>query len=176
MCVCVRVRVSVCRAHGFWKERGKTAHCVPDSQQHQIRCLFFCSFCLCGWLFSLNPAIDIGQVEGGYVMGLGYFLSEEIIYDPSDGRLVTDGTWEYKPPSSKGWCWDRRVERVCEGTERITHTHTHTHTPVFRCMCSARCLCAMCDRAERSTTWASTTTVMSRASPSSLSTTPRWLR
>jgi xanthine dehydrogenase/oxidase len=27
---------------------------------------------------SLNPAVDIGQAEGGYMMGLGYFLSEEV--------------------------------------------------------------------------------------------------
>eukprot|EP01147_Barroeca_monosierra_P002142 gene2142-5172_t len=59
---------------------------------------------------SLNPAIDIGQVEGGYVMGLGYFLSEEIIYDQPSGRLVTDGTWEYKPPSSKDIPIDLRVD------------------------------------------------------------------
>lgn len=27
---------------------------------------------------SLNPAVDIGQAEGGYVMGLGNFLTEEV--------------------------------------------------------------------------------------------------
>lgn len=43
--------------------------------------------------FSLNPAIDIGQVEGAYVMGLGYFLTEQIIIDPNTGELLTNGTW-----------------------------------------------------------------------------------
>jgi hypothetical protein len=51
---------------------------------------------------SLNPAVDIGQVEGGLLMGLGYWLSEEILFDRKTGRLTTDGTWEYKPPSVKG--------------------------------------------------------------------------
>jgi xanthine dehydrogenase/oxidase len=52
----------------------------------------------CG--ISMNPAIDIGQIEGGFVMGLGMHLTEEIIYNP-DGVLLTSSTWEYKPPLSK---------------------------------------------------------------------------
>lgn len=46
---------------------------------------------------SLNPAIDIGQIEGGFVMGIGYFLTERVSYD-SSGQLQSVGTWEYKPP------------------------------------------------------------------------------
>jgi len=45
---------------------------------------------------SLNPVVDIGQVEGGYVMGLGLCLTEEIEYD-SDGCPLQYNTWEYKP-------------------------------------------------------------------------------
>eukprot|EP00042_Codosiga_hollandica_P056153 m.803689 g.803689 ORF g.803689 m.803689 type:complete len:1324 (-) comp59281_c0_seq1:203-4174(-) len=48
---------------------------------------------------SLNPAIDIGQVQGGYLMGCGYFLTEFLLNDPTSGQLLTNGTWEYKPPS-----------------------------------------------------------------------------
>lgn len=47
---------------------------------------------------SLNPAIDIGQIEGALLMGLGYFLTEKVEYDESNGQLLTIGTWEYKPP------------------------------------------------------------------------------
>lgn len=49
----------------------------------------------CG--LSLNPAVDIGQIEGGFVCGMGYFLQEKVDYD-SKGLLLSEGTWEYKPP------------------------------------------------------------------------------
>eukprot|EP00039_Didymoeca_costata_P013650 m.211254 g.211254 ORF g.211254 m.211254 type:complete len:1324 (+) comp15833_c0_seq4:23-3994(+) len=48
---------------------------------------------------SLNPSIDIGQIEGALTMSMGYWLTEEIKHDPNTGLLLTDGTWEYKPPS-----------------------------------------------------------------------------
>lgn len=47
---------------------------------------------------SLNPAIDIGQIEGALVMGLGYFFSERVQYESGTGILQSIGTWEYKPP------------------------------------------------------------------------------
>eukprot|EP00042_Codosiga_hollandica_P038599 m.315369 g.315369 ORF g.315369 m.315369 type:complete len:237 (+) comp55435_c0_seq3:1990-2700(+) len=51
------------------------------------------------FLRSINPMIDVGQVQGAYVMGLGYYLTEELVYDSSSGQLLSDGTWTYKPPS-----------------------------------------------------------------------------
>jgi len=48
----------------------------------------------CG--FSLNPGIDLGQVEGAFVMGLGAMLSEDVAVDESSGRLLSDSTWKYK--------------------------------------------------------------------------------
>lgn len=47
---------------------------------------------------SLNPAIDIGQIEGALVMGLGYFFQERVKYESGTGILQSIGTWEYKPP------------------------------------------------------------------------------
>ena len=44
-------------------------------------------------LCSLNPAVDVGQVEGAFTMGLGYFLTEELKYDVVTGQNLTDGTW-----------------------------------------------------------------------------------
>ena len=42
---------------------------------------------------SLNPELDIGQVEGGFVMGLGYHLTEKMKFDPQSGVALTAGTW-----------------------------------------------------------------------------------
>lgn len=42
---------------------------------------------------SLSPLVDIGQVEGAFIMGLGWWLTEELVYDTSNGALLTDNTW-----------------------------------------------------------------------------------
>jgi xanthine dehydrogenase/oxidase len=49
---------------------------------------------------SLNPAIDVGQIEGAIIMTLGWFFQEKVEYTPGTGVLKTVGTWEYKPPIS----------------------------------------------------------------------------
>ncbi len=53
-----------------------------------------------GW--SINPALDIGQVEGAFIQGVGYVLSEWLVFEPEGeekGRLNSDNTWRYKPPA-----------------------------------------------------------------------------
>ena len=51
---------------------------------------------------SLNPALDIGQIEGGYVQGAGWLTTEELVWDPH-GRLQTHAPSTYKIPA----CSDR---------------------------------------------------------------------
>lgn len=48
---------------------------------------------------SLNPAIDLGQIEGSYVMGLGAMLFETTRYDEDTGSILTTNTWDYKIPT-----------------------------------------------------------------------------
>jgi len=47
---------------------------------------------------SLNPAIDIGQIEGGFIQGMGWLTTEELIW-ADDGRLITDSPATYKIPA-----------------------------------------------------------------------------
>jgi xanthine dehydrogenase large subunit len=49
---------------------------------------------------SLNPAIDLGQIEGAFVQGMGWLTTEELWWD-SDGRLRTHGPSTYKIPGSR---------------------------------------------------------------------------
>ncbi|ETX14831.1 aldehyde oxidase [Roseivivax halodurans JCM 10272] len=51
---------------------------------------------------SLNPAIDIGQIEGGFVQGAGWLTTEELVWD-GEGRLRTHAPSTYKIPA----CADR---------------------------------------------------------------------
>jgi xanthine dehydrogenase large subunit len=46
---------------------------------------------------SLNPAIDIGQIEGGFVQGMGWLTTEELWWDDK-GRLRTHAPSTYKIP------------------------------------------------------------------------------
>jgi xanthine dehydrogenase/oxidase len=52
---------------------------------------------------SINPAIDIGQIEGAFVQGIGYLLAENLVFQqdgPAKGRLNTVNTWRYKLPAT----------------------------------------------------------------------------
>ena len=46
---------------------------------------------------SLNPAIDVGQVEGGFIQGYGLFTLEEMVYSPT-GTVYSRGPGAYKIP------------------------------------------------------------------------------
>jgi len=46
---------------------------------------------------SINPAIDRGQIEGGYIQGMGWLTMEECIWDKK-GKLLTHGPSTYKIP------------------------------------------------------------------------------
>ena len=48
---------------------------------------------------SINPAIDIGQIEGGFIQGMGWLTTEELVWD-AKGRLTTHAPSTYKIPAA----------------------------------------------------------------------------
>ena len=71
---------------------------------------------------SMNPAIDIGQVEGAFVMGIGYVLTEELLFEPegeNKGRNNTPNTWTYKPPATTTIPVELRTDLFPRDTEGV---------------------------------------------------------
>jgi len=58
---------------------------------------------------SLSPMVDLGQIEGGYIHGQGYWTTEKIVHDEKTGELLTNNTWDYKVPFSKDIPEDFRI-------------------------------------------------------------------
>ncbi len=58
---------------------------------------------------SLNPAIDLGQVEGGFVQGVGWLTSEELCWNEA-GELTTHAPSTYKIPTCSDLAADFRVQ------------------------------------------------------------------
>jgi xanthine dehydrogenase large subunit len=76
---------------------------------------------------SLNPAIDLGQVEGGFVQGMGWLTTEELVYDDR-GRLLTHAPSTYKIPTAsdrprrmniKLWERGRNVEATIHRSKAV---------------------------------------------------------
>ena len=68
---------------------------------------------------SLNPAIDLGQVEGGFIQGMGWLTSEELVFD-EQGRLRTHAPSTYKIPT----CADRPADFRMQLLERPNREET----------------------------------------------------
>ena len=49
---------------------------------------------------SLNPAIDIGQIEGAFIQGMGWLTTEELVWHPTTGKLTTHAPSTYKIPTA----------------------------------------------------------------------------
>jgi xanthine dehydrogenase large subunit len=72
---------------------------------------------------SLNPAVDLGQVEGGFIQGMGWLTSEELWWD-DHGRLRTHAPSTYKIPA----CSDRPVDFRM----RLVDGHPNREETIFR--------------------------------------------
>ncbi|XP_001688833.2 uncharacterized protein LOC5667145 [Anopheles gambiae] len=64
---------------------------------------------------TLNPEIEIGQIEGAFMMGVGLYLTEALIYDRATGELLTNRSWNYRPPGAKDIPVDLRI-RLLQNT------------------------------------------------------------
>ncbi|WP_417533730.1 xanthine dehydrogenase molybdopterin binding subunit [Marinobacterium stanieri] len=73
---------------------------------------------------SLNPAIDIGQIEGAFVQGAGWLTSEELVWN-EEGRLLTTGPASYKVPAITDTPIDFRV-RLVENRKNPEDTVYHS--------------------------------------------------
>jgi xanthine dehydrogenase large subunit len=66
---------------------------------------------------SLNPAVDLGQIEGAYIQGVGWLVSEELWWD-REGRLRTHAPSTYKIPCASDRPPDMRVALWAKGENR----------------------------------------------------------
>jgi xanthine dehydrogenase large subunit len=48
---------------------------------------------------SINPAVDIGQIEGAFIQGMGWLTMEELVWHPRSGLLTTHAPSTYKIPT-----------------------------------------------------------------------------
>lgn len=62
---------------------------------------------------SLNPAVDKGQIEGGFIQGLGWLTMEELVWDDA-GRLKTHAPSTYKIPTARDVPREFRVEILAD--------------------------------------------------------------
>lgn len=67
--------------------------------------------------YSLNPSVDIGQIEGGFVQGMGWLTTEELVWD-QQGRLRTHAPSTYKIPTATDVPEDFRVDLFESGGNR----------------------------------------------------------
>ena len=71
---------------------------------------------------SLNPAIDMGQIEGGFVQGMGWLTTEELVFD-ENARLLTHAPSTYKIPTCSDVPADFRVTLFEPGRNREPTIH-----------------------------------------------------
>ena len=107
---------------------------------------------------SLNPAIDIGQIEGAFIQGMGWLTMEELVWHPADGSpraglLTTHAPSTYKIPTANDCPADFRVQVVRAATTATTASTAARPWVSRRCCCPSACFlrCVM-----RSRPWAAT--------------------
>ena len=84
---------------------------------------------------SLNPAIDIGQIEGAFIQGMGWLTCEELVWHPKTGALLTHAPSTYKIPTAN----DAPAHLQHRGCS--TTATSRTASTAARRWASRRCCC-----------------------------------
>ena len=71
---------------------------------------------------SINPAVDIGQIEGGFLQGMGWLTMEELCWN-EDGALTTHAPSTYKIPAASDWPDDFHIKIYERGRNREQTIH-----------------------------------------------------
>lgn len=58
---------------------------------------------------SLSPLVDIGQIEGGFIMGQGLLTTEKVVFDATTGQNLSNSVWNYHLPMALDIPVDLRV-------------------------------------------------------------------
>ena len=66
---------------------------------------------------SLNPAIDLGQIEGGFLQGAGWLTCEQLWWN-ARGELMTHAPSTYKIPTARDWPRDARIRLLESAANR----------------------------------------------------------
>ncbi|WP_457322430.1 xanthine dehydrogenase molybdopterin binding subunit [Roseateles sp. P5_E11] len=98
---------------------------------------------------SLNPAIDIGQIEGGFIQGMGWLTTEELVWHPTTGLLTTHAPSTYKIPTANDCPPELRVELfgVANASETIHRSKAVGEPPLllgFSALLAIKDACAAC--------------------------------
>lgn len=113
---------------------------------------------------SLNPAIDLGQIEGGYIQGMGWLTMEELYFD-DQGQLKTHAPSTYKIPacSDRPEIFNMAIFSGGENVEDTIHKSKAVGEPPF--MLAISVLNAMTDAVSACTDYASAADLDAPATP-----------
>jgi xanthine dehydrogenase large subunit len=101
---------------------------------------------------SLNPALDIGQVEGAFIQGMGWLTTEELWWN-AGGKLMTHAPSTYKIPTVNDTPPEFNVRLFRTATSRTAFT-ARRPSASRRCCCRSRCSSRCATRSPRSATTA----------------------
>ncbi|MGM9481338.1 xanthine dehydrogenase molybdopterin binding subunit [Roseateles sp. NT4] len=98
---------------------------------------------------SLNPAIDIGQIEGGFIQGMGWLTMEELVWHPVTGLLTTHAPSTYKIPTANDCPPAFRTELfgIANASETIHRSKAVGEPPLllgFAALLAIKDACAAC--------------------------------